>query len=252
MSLSIIDLSGSLSISNDVSYTLTVDPSYVDPTGQHSVTFTATDLAGNTRTKDVSLNFVKATFNNEVPYFVSGESVDVFLPLDEIVDASNYISHPNANISIDVSNSDVSNNVNFNTDACGNFSMTYDISDIYLDISMNKAIRFEVRETQDLSQNSSPYITVDGSDGFYVFGGIPYDASNLIAVTTGSYNLAISASHPFQIVDISGIEMTGTEDASGYYTGDASLNITGNFGVASFQCKEHTNMGGTNKLIYKA
>lgn len=257
MSLSLIDLSSNLTIASDTD-TLTVDPVTIsNASGTHNVTFTATDVAGNKHTKDVALIFTKPAISSIASYVVSGESVDVLLPVNEIVDASSYITHDSANIAINVSLSDVSNNVNFNTDACGNFQMVYDISDAYLDISMNKTITFDVRETQDLTQNSN--ITVDGSNGKYVFDNIPYDASNLIAVTTGSYNLDISGGHPFQIVNIENnnfINMTspstGTVDVAGYYTGDASLNITGNFGVASFKCKTHGAMEETNKLIYKS
>lgn len=257
MSLSLIDLSSNLTITSDTD-TLTVNPTNVNinslnTNGIHNVTFTATDVAGNKHTKDVALIFTKPVISSDASYVVSGESVDVLLPLNEIVDATSYITHDSANIAINASSSHVSNNVNFNTDACGNFQMVYDISDAHFDISTNKTITFDVRETQDLTSNSN--ITVDGSNGKYVFDNIPYDASNLIAVTTGSYNLDISGGHPFQIVNIdsnSFISMIGTVDASGYYTGDASLNITGNFGVASFKCKEHGPMGGTNKLIYKS
>ena len=108
--------------------------------------------------------------------------------------------------------------VNFNTDVCGNFQMVYDISDAHFDISTNKTITFDVRETQELTPKSYPFIPVDGSNEKYVFDNIPYDASNLIAVTTGSYNLDISGGHPFQIVNIdniSFISMIGTVDASG-------------------------------------
>ena len=76
----------------------------------------------------------------------------------------------------------------------------------------------------------------------------------------GTYQITgIPTSHPLAIVDISDSNfliytgLTGNKtikDGEDYYTGNITVQVTGNFGTASIKCAHHGYMGGQNLLQF--
>lgn len=111
----------------------------------------------------------------------------------------------------------------------------------------------------DYVLNSTNAVTVSSASGSnkYYFNGV-YDGK--FGLRKGTTVLTgVTVDHPIAVLNdgLTGITYTGTffntKDVGGvtynFYTGDVTITVTADFGVASYYCYYHGYMGGENNLV---
>lgn len=107
--------------------------------------------------------------------------------------------------------------------------------------------------------------TVTVSNGYYLFDARPYVVNEKLGLTNGTYILRnVPQSHPIAIlnygnwanISYSGEPMKSISHTApdghmyNYYYGDVTIQVSGNFGVISYDCSNHGYMGGQDRLVY--
>lgn len=107
--------------------------------------------------------------------------------------------------------------------------------------------------------------TITASNGYYLFDNRPYVSNEKIGLTNGTYVLRnVPQSHPIAILNYgnwSNISYSGEPMKSishtapdghmyNYYYGDITVQVSGNFGVISYDCSNHGYMGGQDRLVF--
>jgi hypothetical protein len=94
---------------------------------------------------------------------------------------------------------------------------------------------------------------VSGVDLKYVFNNVTYDANKKIALGIGTYTLNVPIGHPIFLTDnsLTDISISGTLGTVSGYHGTVTINVTGDFGTASYGCQNHGGMYETDRLVYK-
>jgi len=115
----------------------------------------------------------------------------------------------------------------------------------------------------DYVLNATNAVTVSAASGGnkYYFDGV-YDGKFGLRIGT-TVLTGVPAAHPFAVLNdgLTGITYTGTvnqgtknvPDPGGplytFYSGDVTITVTADFGVASYYCKIHGYMGGENNFV---
>jgi hypothetical protein len=115
----------------------------------------------------------------------------------------------------------------------------------------------------DYVLNATNAVTVSAASGGnkYYFDGV-YDGKFGLRIGT-TVLTGVPAAHPFAVLNdgLTGITYTGTvnqgtknvPDPGGplytFYSGDITITVTADFGVASYYCKIHGYMGGLNNFV---
>jgi len=115
----------------------------------------------------------------------------------------------------------------------------------------------------DYVLNATNAVTVSAASGAnkYYFNGV-YDGKFGLRIGT-TVLTGVPSNHPIAILNdgLTGITYTGTvnegtknvPDPGGplytFYSGDVTITVTADFGVASYYCKIHAYMGGENNLV---
>tara|TARA_Y100000022_G_scaffold29566_1_gene22978 strand:- start:2636 stop:9103 length:6468 start_codon:yes stop_codon:yes gene_type:complete len=115
-------------------------------------------------------------------------------------------------------------------------------------------------ETLDVTSAINVVQDSYGSNKYVLNGNTTYNSNTKYSLDVGTYQITgIPTSHPLAIVDISdsnfltytGLTANKTiKDGEDYYTGNITIQVTGDFGKASIKCAHHGYMGGQNLLQF--
>ena len=99
-----------------------------------------------------------------------------------------------------------------------------------------------------------------GSNKYALNGSTTYNSNLRYSLDVGTYSInGIPSNHPLSVTDISNsnfLTYTGliankvTVSGIDYYTGNVTIQVTGNFGTASIKCLNHGYMGGQDLFKY--
>ena len=168
----------------------------------------------------------------------------LIVSVNTILPNINYVMAPNKLSYLDVSG-DVE--IEFNQEL-----LTGDENNIQIEYSLENT-----NEYQFLDKYNDNAVSYSGSGPKYEFNGISYDQNKKIALGIGTYTLDISSSHPiylndndFNYISINGTNITTLNSLTGYY-GTVTIDVSGDFGTATYGCIIHAEMIESNRLVYK-
>ena len=247
-------------LETDVSFQFNIDVSnnleqfpYIDIC-ENFIEITSTDLSNGTVVLDKGIGFTGKFWNGILT--ISGEVEGTFdicynetlnpLRDDEVVEIREDKLTVIVNTKLpDISNVIVPDKLTY-LDISGDVEIEFDKA-ILLGDENNIQIEYSLEDTNEYQflDKYGDNNAVSDANSKYVFNSISYDANKKIALGIGTYTLNVPSDHP---IDLSGnysnISITGT-------TGLVTINVTGDFGIASYKCSSHGYMGGQNRLVYK-